>query len=93
MMDPACGGGHATSGVSAKHRSNDRFFEAGPGVTSADMRIEIELEELKPPCGEVRGDSGPAVAFSGWLGLLRILERMIESRQPAAEDLGDELDP
>jgi hypothetical protein len=57
------------------------------------MRIEIELDGFRPPSGEVSSGGGPAVAFSGWLGLLRILEQMTESQQLAAEDLGDELDP
>jgi hypothetical protein len=56
------------------------------------VRIEIDLDEAAPPGGRVRADGGPPVAFSGWLGLLRILERLTVSAELAPERLGDELD-
>jgi hypothetical protein len=43
-------------------------------------------------CGRVSADQNVPVVFSGWLGLLRVLERLIASAKLAAQGLGDQLD-
>jgi hypothetical protein len=57
------------------------------------MEIAIFVDWVEPPAGRVSADGGEQVLFSGWLGLLRVLERMIGSRPLAAEQFGDDLDP
>jgi|tagenome__1003787_1003787.scaffolds.fasta_scaffold20750135_3 hypothetical protein len=55
------------------------------------MEIVIVLDAVEPPAGHIRRDPGdgagpgPPVPFAGWLGLLRVLEKLI---QPAAPDHG-----
>ena len=56
------------------------------------MKIEISVESMDPPTGRVScrasgrpvlGGSDDGVEFSGWLGLLRILDDLIgEPRRP-----------
>lgn len=57
------------------------------------MRIEIVVDEVEPLCGRVSADDQPPVTFTGWLPLLRLLERLTASPPLAAQRLGDELDP
>jgi hypothetical protein len=57
------------------------------------MRIKIVVEEVEPLCGQVSADDQAPVAFSGWLPLLRILERLTASAPLAPQRLGDQLDP
>lgn len=52
----------------------------------------IEVEDVQPPAGQVRAGGLAPVAFSGWLGLMRILERLIDSAELASQRLGDQLD-
>jgi hypothetical protein len=54
--------------------------------------IEIVVEGVEPLSGRVSADGQPPVAFTGWLALLRILERLTTSGPLAPERLGDELD-
>ena len=54
------------------------------------MRIEIVVDEVEPLCGHVSADSQPPVAFTGWLPLLRILERLTASPPLATQRLRDE---
>jgi hypothetical protein len=54
--------------------------------------IEIVVDELDPLSGWVSADDRPPLAFTGWLALLRVLERLIASGPLAAQGLGDELD-
>jgi hypothetical protein len=57
------------------------------------VRIEIVVDAVEPLSGRVRADDRPAVAFCGWLPLLRLLEQLTASAPVAAQRLGDELDP
>ena len=59
------------------------------------MRIEISVEPGPPPSGVVTVDGGPARAFDGWLGLLRLLADALDAQPPAgaAGGLGGELAP
>jgi hypothetical protein len=54
----------------------------------------IVLDEVEPPAGRVSTDDDEPVAFCGWLGLLRTLERATASRSAhlAPQRLRDELD-
>jgi hypothetical protein len=54
--------------------------------------IEIVVEGVEPLSGRVSADGQPSVAFTGWLALLGILERLTTSGPLAPERLGDELD-
>jgi hypothetical protein len=55
--------------------------------------IEIVVDGVEPLSGRVGADGQPPVAFTGWLALLRILERLTTSGPLAPQGLGDELDP
>jgi hypothetical protein len=49
------------------------------GSTIGAVEIRICVDQLAPPSGQVhRVDAGEPVPFSGWLDLIRALERMIE---------------
>ena len=54
------------------------------------MRIEIVVDGLEPLSGRVSVEGAAPVAFSGWLGLLRILEQVTASGQIPAQRLGDQ---
>ena len=41
--------------------------------------ITIRLDAIDPPAGRVSRAGEPAVAFVGWLGLLRVLSEMLTS--------------
>lgn len=43
------------------------------------VMIHVRVDEREPPCGEVSGDDTAAVAFSGWLDLLRVLSELLEA--------------
>ena len=66
------------------------FMRAG-GPTICAVEIRIYVEQLAPPTGQVRrvGATEP-IPFSGWLDLIRALERMIgdldEDPAPGRED-------
>jgi hypothetical protein len=57
------------------------------------MRIEIVVDDVEPLTGRVSADDQAPVAFTGWLPLLRLLERLTSSPPLAAQRLGDELNP
>lgn len=49
------------------------------------MEIRLYLNELEPPSGSVRrlpgpesGSDGESATFTGWLGLLGVLSKLIE---------------
>jgi hypothetical protein len=55
------------------------------------VEIRIYVDELTPPAGQVRRvGAGDPVPFSGWLDLIRALERVIgeldEGPAPGRED-------
>jgi len=56
------------------------FTPAGrPHDVSVEIRIYVD--ELTPPAGQVRRvGAGDPVPFSGWLDLIRALERLIGER-------------
>jgi hypothetical protein len=66
------------------------FTHAG-GRTICAVEIRIYVDQLAPPAGQVRrvGADEP-IPFSGWLDLIRALERMIgeldEGPAPGRED-------
>ncbi len=45
--------------------------------------ITIRLHELGPPTGEVGEAGGPARPFVGWLGLLALLDDLLQPQAPA----------
>jgi hypothetical protein len=57
------------------------------------MRIEIVVDAVEPLCGRVSADDQAPVAFTGWLPLLALLERLTASALLAPQRLGDQLDP
>jgi hypothetical protein len=53
------------------------FLHAG-GTTICVVEIRICVDQLAPPTGRVRRiGAGEPIPFSGWLDLMRALERMI----------------
>lgn len=46
------------------------------------MQIELSFDEHEPPSGSVAADGRGPVPFTGWLGLLRLLEEL--KADPAA---------
>ena len=54
-------------------------------VIVSGMMIRICVREQDPVAGEVVLDDDDAVAFTGWLGLLRVLDKLIAS-VPRPED-------
>ena len=53
------------------------FTRAG-GPTICAVEIRIDVDELTPPAGQVRRvGAGEPIPFSGWLDLIRALERLI----------------
>jgi hypothetical protein len=56
------------------------------------MRIEVDIEGVEPLRGQVGQAGEDPIVFSGWLGLLRQLERLAALAQPPSEGLGGELD-
>ena len=56
------------------------------------MRIEIVVDGTEPLSGRVSADGQPPVAFSGWLPLMGILERLTASAQISPQRLADQLD-
>jgi hypothetical protein len=63
-----------------------------PAAYGAGVNLLITLVREQPPAGEVRvvGDSVSAdeaaapASFSGWLGLMRALEALVEERRAGA---------
>jgi hypothetical protein len=55
------------------------------------VRIEIVVHEVQPLSGRVTAEGEEPVGFSGWLGLLRILERLTDLAEVASDGLGGEL--
>ena len=51
------------------------------------MHIDIWLDGTDPPEGRV-GDDGRDVAFSGWIDLLSVLSRLLESVREVDGELG-----
>jgi hypothetical protein len=51
--------------------------------------IEIVVDGVEPLSGRVSADGRPPVAFTGWLGLLGILDRLTTSAPLAPQGLGD----
>ena len=47
--------------------------------------IQIALEELDPPVGEVHL-GGDAVRFAGWLDLFHLLGRLLKSPQSSPDE-------
>jgi hypothetical protein len=71
-MCPACGGHPAKTSASVP-----MFLHAG-GTTICVVEIRICVDQLAPPTGRVRRiGAGEPIPFSGWLDLMRALERMI----------------
>jgi hypothetical protein len=53
------------------------FLHAG-GTTICAVEIRIYVDQLAPPAGQVRRvGAGESIPFSGWLDLIRALERLI----------------
>jgi hypothetical protein len=51
---------------------------AGGGATICGVEIRICVDQLAPPTGQVcRVGADESIPFSGWLDLMRVLERMI----------------
>ena len=69
---PACGSN------SAKTSASVPMSTAAGGLTICVVEIRICVDQLAPPTGRVRrvGSDEP-IPFSGWLDLMRVLERMI----------------
>lgn len=54
------------------------MFTPAGGPTMCAVEIRIYVDELTPPAGQVRRvGAGDPVPFSGWLDLIRVLERLI----------------
>ncbi len=51
-----------------------RMFQHLSAETVASMDIRISLENSHPPEGEAQLDGAVAIAFVGWLDLIRVLE-------------------
>jgi hypothetical protein len=49
------------------------------GRHDAPVVITIRLDATDPPAGTVSLHGGHPVAFTGWLGLLRVLSELLES--------------
>jgi hypothetical protein len=67
------------------------MFAVFGGSTIVAVEIRIYVDQLAPPAGRVRRvDAGESIPFSGWLDLIRALERMIdeldEGSAPGRED-------
>jgi len=67
------------------------MFTPAGGPTMCAVEIRIDVDELTPPAGQVRRvGAGEPIPFSGWLDLIRALERMIgeldEGPAPGRED-------
>ena len=71
-MCPAC------EDHSAKTSASVPMFTHAGGPTLCVVEIRIYVDQLAPPAGRVRRvGAGEPVPFSGWLDLIRSLERMI----------------
>jgi hypothetical protein len=57
------------------------------------MQIVIAVDGIDPLRGQVTSGTETPVAFSGWLPLLGILERLTTSAGVPPDDGGDELGP
>lgn len=57
------------------------------------MEIRLWLERCEPPAGTIAlGGSSDAERFSGWLGLLRVLDQLFaDGSAHAVGETGDEL--
>jgi hypothetical protein len=76
----------------SKHRENYGSFTGTGSPSIAWVQIVITVDEVRPLRGEVTTtSSGTSVAFSGWLPLLGILERLTASADVALGEGGDEL--
>jgi hypothetical protein len=62
------------------------------GRRIAVVVIEIVVDGVEPLSGRVSADGRPPVAFTGWLALLGMLERLTTSGPLAPQGPGDELD-
>lgn len=49
------------------------------------MRVVLEIIRVSPPEGRATTDDGPAVPFSGWIDLLRVLVEALEGPPPPAD--------
>jgi hypothetical protein len=68
-------------------------FRVAIAVSLAEVRIEIELDDVTPPRGRLTAEQRVQVTFSGWLGLLRVLEQALASAELAAQGASDQLEP
>ena len=60
------------------------------------MKLLLTIDVVEdPPCGEIVPETGPAVSFVGWLGLLGCLSNLVESARGEIPEggLACELDP
>jgi hypothetical protein len=67
------------------------MFTPAGGPTMCAVEIRIDVDELRPPVGQVRRvGAGEPIPFSGWLDLIRALERVFdeldEGPAPRRED-------
>jgi len=62
-----------------------------PAIASGAVRIEIDVDEVHPLSGRVAGEGDEPIVFTGWLGLLRVLERLTGLDEVATDGLGREL--
>jgi len=59
------------------------------------MKLLLTIDVVEdPPCGEIVPETGPAVSFVGWLGLLGCLSGLVESARGEVPEggLAGELD-
>lgn len=58
------------------------------------MYLRLEVEGRRPVTGRVHVAGAEPLAFTGWLALLALLERLVEAdeSEAAADGLGGELD-
>ena len=69
---PACGGHSAKTSASVPMSTR----AGGPTICAVEIRIYVD--QLAPPAGQVRRvGAGEPIPFSGWLDLIRALERLI----------------
>jgi hypothetical protein len=47
--------------------------------------ITIRLDAVDPPAGRARREGRPELAFSGWLGLLRVLAELMAAPDAQGE--------